>query len=301
MLPSLLLGYLAFRGIQNDRALVEKEKLETTRRASDQVVLAVDAGITSVERSLSAAAAGSSASQSPGPRTPLEKLAANDPLVEQLFYVRDSQHIQFPEAGLLYAPDGRRDAEASPAGGPSLSADYQAGERLEFQDKDYPQALNAYRRALGNPADPRHRGMVLNAVARVQQKSGLLQEARSTYELILRDHSRSVIPGGMPLGPPAALEICQLFRRLGNVQGSLATGLGLYRSLLQREWAVEKAEFEFFISAPGTISKPSFQPRRPVWMFRPFKSNSGPWRKKKRKQESERKGRSFFRPARARN
>ncbi len=247
MLPSLLLGYLAFRGIQNDRALVEKERLETTRRASDQVVRAVDAGITSVERSLSAAAARSSGSPSPGSRAPLEKLAADDPLIEQIFYVQDSQNIQFPEAGLLYAPDGRRETEASPAGGPSLSADYQAGQRLEFQDKDYPQALNAYRRALDNPMDPRHTGMVLNAVARVQQKSGLLQEARSTYELILRDHSRTVIPGGMPLGPPAALEICQLFRRLGNIQGSLATGLGLYRSLLRREWVVEKAEFEFFI------------------------------------------------------
>ena len=53
VLPSLLLGYLAFRGIQNDRALVEKERLEATRRAADQVVRAVDAGITSVEAALS--------------------------------------------------------------------------------------------------------------------------------------------------------------------------------------------------------------------------------------------------------
>jgi len=51
----------------------------------------------------------------------------------------------------------------------------------------------------------------------------------------------------MPLGPSAALEICQLYRRLGNIQGSLATGFGLYRSLLRREWDVEKAEFEFFV------------------------------------------------------
>lgn len=247
VLPSLLLGYLAFRGIQNDRALVEKESLEKTRRASDQVVRAVDAGITSVERSLSDAASRLSGSPSAGAQALLEKLAADDPLIEQIFYLQGFQNIQFPEAGLLYVPDGRRETEASPAGGPRLSADYQAGQRLEFQDRDCPRALDAYRRALENPTNARHAGMILNAVARVQKKSGLLQEARSTYERILRDHSRTVIPGGMPLGPSAVLEICQLFWQLGNIRGSLATGLGLYRSLLQREWPVEKAEFEFFI------------------------------------------------------
>jgi len=247
VLPSLLLGYLAFRGIQNDRALVEKERLEKTRRASGQVVGAVDAGITSVERSLTAAAAGSSGSPSPGSQALLEKLAADDPLIEQIFYLQSFQNIQFPEAGLLYVPDGRRETEASPAGGPNLSADYRSGQRLEFQDKDFPQALNAYRRALESPVDPRRTGMILNALARIQKKSGLLQEALSTYERISRGHSRTVIPGGMPLGPSAALEICQLYRRLGNIQGSLATGFGLYRSLLRREWDVEKAEFEFFV------------------------------------------------------
>jgi signal transduction histidine kinase len=247
VLPSLLLGYLAFRGIQNDRALVEKERLEATRRASDQVVHAVDAGMTYVERSLSDAAAGVSASSFPGSRAPLEKIAAANPLIEQLFYVQGSLGIQFPVAGLLYVPDGRRDTAASPAGGLSRSTDYQAGQRLEFHDKEYAQALNAYRRALESPFDPSLTGMILNAVARVQKKSGLLKEARSTYERIMRDHGRTVIPGGMPLGPSAALEIGQLSRQLGNIQESLATVLGLYRSLLRREWDVEKAEFEFFI------------------------------------------------------
>ena len=49
VLPSLLLGYLAFRGIQNDRALVEKERLEEIRRTADLVIGAVDDTITAVE------------------------------------------------------------------------------------------------------------------------------------------------------------------------------------------------------------------------------------------------------------
>jgi signal transduction histidine kinase len=251
VLPSLLLGYLAFRGIQNDRALVEKERLEAMRRASSQIVRAVDAGITAVERSLSDAAAGSSGSPSPGSPAPLEKLAADNPLIERLFHVRGSQNIQFLKSGLLYVPDGRRDTGASPAGGPSPSIDYQAGQRLEFQDKNYPRALIAYRRALESPIDPLLAGMILNAMARVQKKSGLLREARSTYERILRDYGRTVIPGGLPLGPSAVLELCQLSRQLGNFPEALAAAIGLYRSLLGREWDLEKAEFEFFIQRAG--------------------------------------------------
>ena len=55
VLPSLLLGYLAFRGIQNDRALVEKERLEDTRRAADRVTRAVDDAITAAEEALAKA------------------------------------------------------------------------------------------------------------------------------------------------------------------------------------------------------------------------------------------------------
>jgi len=49
VLPSVLLGYLAFRGVQNDRALVEKERAEETRRTADRVVAALT-GLALLER-----------------------------------------------------------------------------------------------------------------------------------------------------------------------------------------------------------------------------------------------------------
>ena len=36
-IPCLLLGYLAFRGIQNDKALLEKEKLNDHRKILDLI------------------------------------------------------------------------------------------------------------------------------------------------------------------------------------------------------------------------------------------------------------------------
>ncbi|MCK7478329.1 MAG: hypothetical protein M0C28_13705 [Candidatus Moduliflexus flocculans] len=126
-------------------------------------------------------------------------------------------------------------------------AAFPAAQRLEFRDDDLPGALSAYREALRQAKEPLLAGLTMNAVARVQKKSGSLGEAVATYEAIVQDHGEIVIPGGMPLGPSAALEICALTRDLGDFPRSLQTAVRLYRSLLRRARDLEKAEFELFI------------------------------------------------------
>jgi signal transduction histidine kinase len=272
VLPSLLLGYLAFRGIQNDRALLEKERLEETRRAADHVVGTVGDVITAVEGALSKAVAGQAESASPGLQSALEKLAAGNTLIEQLFCLRDSGKIRFPIARFLYVRNGSRETSPSPLTNPSDSAEFQAAERLEFRQKDYPRALAAYRQALKRANDPRLTGMIQNAIARVQRKSGLLKEAVSTYENIVREHGGVVIPGGMPLGPSAALEICVLFRELKDSARSLQTSVGLYRSLIRRGWLLEKAEFEFFVARAKSLIDDGLSGQTTGLDLQPFRS-----------------------------
>jgi signal transduction histidine kinase/tetratricopeptide (TPR) repeat protein len=253
VLPSLLLGYLAFRGIQNDRALVEKERLEDTRRAADRVTRAVDDAITLVEEALAKTFAYQIEKPSAESASALEKLAAGNPLIKQVFYLKDFKEVRLPLAKFLYVADGSREANSSSPAGLGNSAEIQAAQRLEFQQKDYPGALAGYRQALKHMNDPRLEGLVLNAIARVQRKSGLLKEAVSTYENIVRGHSAIIIPGGMPLGPSASLEICLLSRELKDFAKSLQTSLGLYKSLLGREWTLERAEFDFFVQRAKTL------------------------------------------------
>ena len=272
VLPSLLLGYLAFRGIQNDRALVEKERLEDTRRAADRVLRAVDDAITAVEEILSKTLADHLETPSAELALALEKLAAGNPLVEQVFYLQDFNNIRFPIARFLYVPDGRRQAGSSPPADLSNSVEIQAAQRLEFQQKDYPRALAAYRQALKHMNDPRSEGMILNALARVQRKSGLLKEAVSTYENIVRDYGGIVISEGIPLGPSAGLEICILSRELKDFAKSLQTSFGLYRSLLRREWTLERAEFDFFVGHAKSLIQEFFSSRPPGLDLAPFRS-----------------------------
>jgi hypothetical protein len=104
VLPSLLLGYLAFRGIQNDRALLEKERLEDIRRTANQVIGTVDDEITAVETALDKIVAGQSGTPSPESAAALNKLAADSQLVEQFFNLQGLKNIDFPIAKLLYIP-----------------------------------------------------------------------------------------------------------------------------------------------------------------------------------------------------
>ena len=253
VLPSLLLGYLAFRGIRNDRALVEKERLEETRRIAERILLTVDDGITAAELALSNFLAGQSGTPAAGGTAALKKPAGGNPLVEQVFSLRDFKDIHFPIARLLYSPDGHRNARPSPAAGPDESAEILKAEQLEFRVKDYPRSLAAYRAALERAQDTPRAGMILNAVARVQRKSGLLKESLSTYEGIVRDHSGDIIPGGLPLGPSACLEICAISRELKDIPKAVRAAMDLFRSLIRPEWALERSEFDFFVERAKSL------------------------------------------------
>ena len=99
----------------------------------------------------------------------------------------------------------------------------------------------------------------------------------------------------MPLGPSAALEIGALSWELGDSAKSLQTSIGLYRSLLRREWDLEKAEFEFFVErVKGHIETffiESAARIRPPALSSGIPELSG---RRGREQEKERRGCSLF-------
>ena len=51
VLPCLILGFLAFRGIKNDQALVEREQRSNLMEAGQQIIRETDAYLSSVENS----------------------------------------------------------------------------------------------------------------------------------------------------------------------------------------------------------------------------------------------------------
>jgi signal transduction histidine kinase/tetratricopeptide (TPR) repeat protein len=246
VLPSLLLGYLAFRGIQNDRALLEKGRLDEHRRVSERIVGLIEETIMAVEKAFSGVISDPLKAPSGELISRLEILIDEHPLVEQVFLLQDFETILFPAAKLLYVPNGHRPPVSSPARPSSAAARIRSAERLEFQQRNYPQALTAYQQAIEQAGGQDIKGELLHALARVQKKSGLFKKAISTYERIADEFDQVVTSDGIPLGLASRLELGSLLRTIGDHSSSLESLFDLYKALLQREWVLEKAQFEFF-------------------------------------------------------
>lgn len=245
-IPCLLLGYLAFRGIQNDQALLEKERLNKHREILDLVTKSVEENILNAELAvINMIVEHKESDQSVLVRS-VDSLKNRIPLIEELFFSDNSGNIQLPYARLLFLPDGSTQSLSAVSVSGSSVSRIGTGQRLEFQEKDYQKALASYRQDFEQISDPRTKAELLNAIGRVQKKSTLFQDALKTYETIFRNYNNVHTTGGMPLGLAARSEISALYMTIHDTISAFETFRNLYKDLLNGEWILEKAQYDFY-------------------------------------------------------
>ncbi len=272
-MPSLLLGYLAFRGVQNDQALLEKARLDDHRKMAEQIIGLVDAKIGALEQAFSEAIKDSQGAPDKDLAERLESLVAENPLVDQAFQFQDFETITFLPTKLLYVADGHRPSVSFPSRSSSLAQSVQVAERWEFQQRNYPRALVSYHQAIEQAVSQEVKGEVLLAVARVQKKSALFKEAISTYEKIAADFSRVTFSDGIPLGLAARLELGSLLWENGEYSRALESFIGVYRSLVHPEWVLEKSSYEFHARRVKTTISDIFSKPPAGFELQPYKSD----------------------------
>jgi signal transduction histidine kinase len=241
-LPSVLLAYLAFRGIQNDQALLEQEKQKEHRRIAELVIESIDENIFEVEQAFRSIISDDHATLIRS----LDSLKQQQHIVQEVFYFQDRKEIQLPTAKHLFLPDGGTQITPTPILNPSLAKKVQLAQRFELQQNRYRQALVGYKEAFAKVSDFKLKGELLSAIARVQKKSKLLQDAIKSYKIIAQDFSQVRITGGIPLGLAARLEISSLFLAINDSLNAVKTLIELYKDLMHREWILEKAHYDFF-------------------------------------------------------
>jgi len=234
-LPSLLLGYLAFRGIQNDIALLEKEQLNEHNTIAQQITNSINDKISALEGAFLDSIANHQVPQrSSAVLHSLERLKSRQPLVEEVFLFESAEHIQLPLAKLLFLPGGS--AKSLP---PQLRPSaLLLGQQYEFQQKRYQEALTSYQQAFAQVSNRQAKAEAINAIARVQRKSNLLADAIKSYKTITQNYSDIRLGNGMPSGLAARLELGALFLAIDDVGSAVQTFI--------REWALEKSQYEFF-------------------------------------------------------
>ena len=246
-IPCLLLGYLAFRGIQNDQALLEKERLNDHRKILELITRSVEDGILKVEQTLILTLDKNQDIYQPGLIRSIDSLKKQNPLVEEVFIWENFENIRFPLANLLFLPDGSTQSLSSPSRTSAPARKVPDGQRLEFQQKKYRQALASYQKDFEQTSDPQIKGELLSAIARVQKKSALFRDAVKTYESIARDYSNILTTGGFPLGLAAQSEISSLLLTAGDTLSALKTISVLYKDLINSRWMLERAQYDFFL------------------------------------------------------
>jgi len=245
-IPCLLLGYLAFRGIQNDKALLEKEKLNDHRKILDLISRSVEENILKLERAILFTMAKNQDINQPDLIRPIDSLKKQNPLVEEVFFSVNYEKIYFPLAKLLFLPDGSTQSSSSSSPTSTPEKKVPAGQQLEFQQKKYRQALAIYEKELEQISNPQMKGELLSSIARVQKKSALFRDAIKTYAAIARDYSNIQTAGGVPLGLAAGSEISSLSKTIGDTLTAIKTSIDLYEDLVDRKWTLERAQYDFF-------------------------------------------------------
>ncbi len=242
-LPSLLLGYLAFRGIRNDVALLEKARLHEHNTLAHKVVESIDDRISELEKGLLAATPNQQVSRAGAVALDLLRLVkSQEPLIEEVFSFDRGEQIQFPLARLLFVSEHRT---APSAPGPRSSG-LLLGQQQEFQERRYQEALTSYQQAFALASSHELKGEVLNAIARVQKKAHLFTGAIESYQSIVQGYADLRISGGTPSGLAARLELAALYAAIDDPNRAVQTLIHLYEDLIDPKWTLEKTEYEFF-------------------------------------------------------
>jgi len=251
LLPSLLLGYLAFRGIRNDQALIEKQKADSQRRTADVVTAALIDRIEATERDFHALGPNPRDGFAPAQIHRLSEFALEHPLVELVFLCEGTDTVRLPPGRLHFLPPG---ATATFVDVRSATGDRAvAAERLEFAERDYPAALAAYTLARDRATELPVRAQLTGAMARVQKKSARFADAIASYQQIADRFDQVRSAGAIPLGLAARMELAALHLATRDPSRALQTSVDLYESLVRGAWLLEEAQYGYYVQAVGTL------------------------------------------------
>jgi len=244
--PSLLLGYLAFRGIQNDRALLEKENREELHDLALMVTGQVDEDIAAVESALLQVLVNRINGAEPGWSHPLQEIKDIHPLIEEIFFIQNGERIVFPVSELLFRENGSLENKVSTPQDYSFQEYLRSAQLAEFQEKNYRKAASLYRQLASRIEDPTIRGTMLNSLARSQKKAGLVSETIETYKQVFDDFALVRSSTGIPLGLAAGFELASLQMAESDSQAAFTTYLHIYKELIGRKWILERSEYDFY-------------------------------------------------------
>jgi signal transduction histidine kinase len=230
VLPGIILGYMAFRGIRNDQALREKESRRKLETDSQAFFTAIDSSLVQFMAEHTAD------SIPPGARQ-------GDPSLLALFASDSSGSKKLITHQLLYFPTELLSVRPARIKSPT---NLQEGYRLEFTEKRFPEALRFYQDKVHKTTDPAEKIQALVASARLYNKMNQPDRAKDIYEIIRKDYPGSLLNGLIPVGLMSGLEILKINQDLGEKDDMKYNSWKCLELLLHPPTEYDENQFDLF-------------------------------------------------------
>jgi len=113
----------------------------------------------------------------------------------------------------------------------------------EFIVHDYKLAISLLEELFIKVKRDHTRAQVLNHLARVQKKAGMIGSAIHTYKRIIDQYFSSLTSAGLPLALTAGMQIVDCERISGHQNKALNGALTVYERILEGEWVLTETRF----------------------------------------------------------
>lgn len=194
VLPGIILGYMAYRGIRNDQALREKENRRKLEMYSQDFFTAIDSGLVEFLDEQTS-------------DSMLYGFRKYDPALLVLFIKDTSGSQKLITHQLLYLPAEFLTIQTEHL---KLSASMKEGLRLEYIERRFSDALRLYQDVIRKTNDPAEKIQALVASARLCSKMNRPDRAKALYDEIRINYRGSLLNGQIPLGLLSSLEILKI-------------------------------------------------------------------------------------------
>ncbi|MCX6224053.1 MAG: tetratricopeptide repeat protein, partial [Bacteroidia bacterium] len=230
VLPGMILGYMAYRGIRNDQALRERESRRRLETDSQAFFAVIDASLADYMNEQA-------------PDSLIAKSGPGDPSLLALFVRDSSGSKKLINHKLIYLPQelmSLQPLQKSPPAG------LEEGLRLEFIEQKYPEALRFYQDKNLKTDNPAEKTLLLVASARLYNKMNQPERAKDLYNEIRKKYPESLLNGQIPLGLTSGLEILKINKILGETKELSYNSVQFLELLLHPSCEYDENQFDLF-------------------------------------------------------
>ena len=219
--PAAGLAWLGWRLLEQDRALEAQRTLERQEYAADLVAGAFSRRIADSRRLLT-------------------QSGETSPLIDHpdaVFLILQQQNLRaVPPGRLLYYPIAPQDRETP-------DAPFLAGEKLEFNRRDYAGAIEQFR-LFAESKDPTLRAGAQFRIARNQRKLGNFQKALAAYDKLA--DIDGVFIAGIPAELAARQAQCILLDELGRTEDLHSNAETIFEDLKNGRFQLSRPVFQLY-------------------------------------------------------